>query len=145
MVYRAQNQSKQPPKTYGPNKHQQHESTTRVTTNNLSAGKLKEKKSGNHCYTRYSRNKMMLPLRINIFCCKTTIKPSGESPKIVNLCSKPLTERQINLLRRRLKFTPTPKPNTIELKSDIKEFSRKLLVNFSALKTRKLPRNKRNS
>ena len=54
----------------------------------------------------------------HIFCCKTTIKPSGESPKIINLCSKPLTERQINLLRRGLKFTPTPKPNTVELPLD---------------------------
>ena len=37
-----------------------------------------------------------------------------------------MTERQINLLRRGLKFTPTPKPNTAQLKCDIKEFSRKL-------------------
>ena len=42
-----------------------------------------------------------------------------------------MTERQINLLRRGLKFTPTPKPNTIELKSDIQEFTRKLrLIKF---------------
>ena len=42
-----------------------------------------------------------------------------------------MTERQINLLRRGLKFTPTPKPNTIELKSDIQEFTRKLrLIEF---------------
>ena len=42
-----------------------------------------------------------------------------------------MTERQINLLRRGLKFTPTPKPNTVELKSDIQEFSRKLqLIEF---------------
>ena len=41
---------------------------------------------------------------------------------MINLLSKQLTERQINLLRRRLKFTP--KPNTIELKSDIQEFTR---------------------
>ena len=37
----------------------------------------------------------------------------------------------MNLLRRGLKFTPTPKPNTIELKSDIQEFTRKLrLIEF---------------
>ena len=42
-----------------------------------------------------------------------------------------MTERQINLLRRGLKFTPIPKPNTVELKSDIQEFSRKLrLIEF---------------
>ena len=47
---------------------------------------------------------------------------------MINLSSKRLTERQINLLRRGLKFTPTPKPNTIELKSDIQEFTR--LIEF---------------
>ena len=42
-----------------------------------------------------------------------------------------MTERQINVLRKGLKFTPTPKPNTAELKSDIQEFSRKLrLIEF---------------
>ena len=45
---------------------------------------------------------------------------------MINLSSKPLTEKQINLLRRGLKFTPTSKSNTIELKSDIQEFTRKL-------------------
>ena len=52
---------------------------------------------------------------------------------MINLSSKPLTERQINLLRRGLKFTQTPKPNTIELKlkSDIQEFTHKLrLIEF---------------
>ena len=52
---------------------------------------------------------------------------------MINLSSKPLTERQINLLRRGMKFTQTPKPNTIELKlkSDIQEFTRKLrLIEF---------------
>ena len=52
---------------------------------------------------------------------------------------------QINLLRKRLRFTPTPKPNTIEVKSDIQEFTRKLrLIDFfhfenldSCLETRK--------
>ena len=53
------------------------------------------------------------------------------TPKIINLSSKPLTEKQINLLRSGLKFTPTPKPNNVELKSDIQEFTRKLrLIEF---------------
>ena len=51
------------------------------------------------------------------------------SPKIINLLSKLLTERQINLLRRGLKFTPAPKPNTVGLKSDIQEFTCKLRLN----------------
>ena len=40
--------------------------------------------------------------------------------------SKSFSERQINLLRRGLKFTPTSKRNAIELKSDNQEFIRML-------------------
>ena len=37
-----------------------------------------------------------------------------------------MTLNQINLLNRGLKFTPTPKANTIELKTDLHDFTRKL-------------------
>ena len=47
-------------------------------------------------------------------------------PKVVNLSSKILTEPQVSLLLKGLKFTPTPRSNQIELKTDIKEFCRKL-------------------
>ena len=93
-------------------------------------------------------NEMMLPARINIFYSKAPIKLTGErekvAPKIINCSSKPLTERHINLLKPGLKFTPTPKPNTTELKSDIQEFTRKLqLTEFFSSKNLDLPRSKR--
>ena len=41
-------------------------------------------------------------------------------PKIFNLSSKTLSRYQTNILLCGLKFTPTPKRNNIELKSNIK-------------------------
>jgi hypothetical protein len=42
-----------------------------------------------------------------------------------------LTKSEIKLLTKGLKFTPTPKSNHQELKTDIKEYMRKLrLVEF---------------
>ena len=72
---------------------------------------------------------MTLPARIKIFYSKATIKLTKRVkaiPKIINRPSKALTERQINFLRRGLIFTPTPKPNTITVKSYIQEFTRKV-------------------
>ena len=40
-------------------------------------------------------------------------------PKIINLSSKTLSRYKTNILLRRLKFTPTPERNNIELKSNI--------------------------
>ena len=40
--------------------------------------------------------------------------------------SRELSNEEIKLLERGLKFTPTPKQNRSELKTDIQEFSRKL-------------------
>ena len=40
-------------------------------------------------------------------------------PKIFNLPKKTLSRYQINILLHRLKFTPTPKHNIIQPKSDI--------------------------
>ena len=77
------------------------------------------------CYQRGSTFFISRPQSNRLDIVKVT-------PKINNLLSKPLTERKINLLRRGLKFTLTPKPNTIELKSDIQEFTRPLrLTEFS--------------
>jgi len=50
-------------------------------------------------------------------------------PKIFNLSKLTLSSGQINILLNGLKFTPTPKTNTIQLKSDIQDFSRKLRLN----------------
>ena len=47
-------------------------------------------------------------------------------PKIFNLSKKVLSQQHENVLRRGLKFTPTPLPNKIELKNDVQQFSRKL-------------------
>ena len=42
--------------------------------------------------------------------------------KIIILPYKPLTDKQINLLRKGIKFTPTKKTSEIEPKSGIQEF-----------------------
>ena len=46
--------------------------------------------------------------------------------KIVNLSSKELTEGQIKLLSKGLKFTPTPKKDMCEISADIQNFCTKL-------------------
>lgn len=53
--------------------------------------------------------------------------------KIINLSSVQLDTATVSLLRRGLKFTPTPNRNSVELSKDIREFSRnlKLLGFFS--------------
>ena len=53
-------------------------------------------------------------------------KPPLTEPKIINISSRDLMENKIRLLKRGLKFTPTPPRNTTELKADIHEFSQKL-------------------
>ncbi|CAB4033125.1 Hypothetical predicted protein [Paramuricea clavata] len=53
-------------------------------------------------------------------------QPPLTEPKIINISSRDLTVNEIRLLKRGLKFTPTPPQNTTELKADIHEFSRKL-------------------
>ena len=47
-------------------------------------------------------------------------------PKIFNLSSKALPRYQTNILLRSLKFTPTPKCNNIECKSNIQNYTRRL-------------------
>ena len=47
-------------------------------------------------------------------------------PKICNLSKKALSRYQVNILLRGLKFTPIPKRNVIQLKSDIHNYTRKL-------------------
>ena len=49
-----------------------------------------------------------------------------DKPKIFNLSNKVLSQQHVNVLRRGLKFTPTPLPNKIELKNDLQQFSRTL-------------------
>ena len=47
-------------------------------------------------------------------------------PKVINLSNRSMTESEIKLLSKGLKFTPTPNKNQQQLKSDIKCYTRKL-------------------
>lgn len=47
-------------------------------------------------------------------------------PHIINISSRDLTEIEIKLLEKRLKFKPTPQRNTTDLIKDTEEFCRKL-------------------
>ena len=47
-------------------------------------------------------------------------------PKILNLSKFPLRDVHVNLLSKRPKFCPTTKGSNLNLKSDFKEFTRKL-------------------
>ena len=46
--------------------------------------------------------------------------------KVINLSSTCLTDTQVRVLSKSLKFTPTPRRNTIEMENDIHNFTRKL-------------------
>ena len=64
----------------------------------------------------------------------TTITSTGElldnrsttKPKIINMSSRELSSNEIKLLKKGLKFTPIPRRNETELKTDIQEFGREL-------------------
>ena len=47
-------------------------------------------------------------------------------PKVINLSKKTLSDKEIELLKHGLKFTPTPNEDDTELQTDIKELCRKL-------------------
>ena len=47
-------------------------------------------------------------------------------PKMFNFSSKTLSRYQTTIFLRGLKFTPTPKRNNIELKSNIQNYTRRL-------------------
>ncbi|CAG2207068.1 unnamed protein product [Mytilus edulis] len=51
-------------------------------------------------------------------------------PRIINLSHRKLQLREINLLKRGLKFTPTPNEDKTQLWSDIDEFGRRLRINY---------------
>ncbi len=52
-------------------------------------------------------------------------------PKIINISSRNFQEHEIKLLKRGLKFCPTPSNNIPELQKDVQEFDRKLrLLDF---------------
>ena len=47
-------------------------------------------------------------------------------PQIINLTNLSLNQCQVSLLSRGLSFTPTPRPNIEELKTDISDFERRI-------------------
>jgi len=47
-------------------------------------------------------------------------------PIIINLSKHKLTDGEKSLLLKGLKFTPKPKPDTLELKTDVQKFCRRL-------------------
>ena len=47
-------------------------------------------------------------------------------PKVINLSSTCLADTQVRVLSKGLKFTPTPRRNTIEMEKDIHNFTHKL-------------------
>ena len=54
------------------------------------------------------------------------IKQTIIHPKVINLSSTCLADTQVRVLSKGLKFTPTPRRNTIEMEKDIHNFTRKL-------------------
>ena len=52
------------------------------------------------------------------------------SDEIINLSKRKLTDNEIKLLKRGLKFTPTPGEDKIQLGADIDEFCRRLRINY---------------
>ena len=88
----------------------------RKTTNKI---KLKQKQN----QEEYLQNKQQDQQITNVKKKETMTKP-----KIFNLSNKVLSQQHVNVLRRGLKFTPTPLPNKIELKNDVQQFSCKLYL-----------------
>ena len=57
---------------------------------------------------------------------QTSNKQTIIHPKVINLSSTCHTDTQVSVLSKGLKFTPTPRRNTIEMEKDIHNFTRKL-------------------
>ena len=60
--------------------------------------------------------------------------------KALDLTNLPYNKERINLLCRGFSFTLTPGPNEVELKIDLKEFSRKLRLHEFFLDTTQEPK-----
>lgn len=54
--------------------------------------------------------------------------PQNIKPKLINLSRRNLTHAEISLLSKGPKFCPTTKGNFLEIKADVKEFTRKLKI-----------------
>ena len=61
---------------------------------------------------------------MNCFYSNSIIEPTEQSKSYpTRFCQKALTKRETNLLKRGLKIISTRKPNTIEIKNDIQDFT----------------------
>ena len=61
-----------------------------------------------------------------------TSKALKDEPKVFNLSNRKLTEFEVILLSKGLKYTPTPHENNPKLKTDFKIYTRRLrLTEFS--------------
>ena len=74
-----------------------------------------------HSRSRINKSQPFLGGRVN-----TNHDSKPVDPKIINISSYNLTQAEINILKRGLKFTPTPNENVSELKVDTMSFTRKL-------------------
>jgi hypothetical protein len=54
------------------------------------------------------------------------VESKQPNPKIINLSKRDLSIKEIAVLERGLKFTPTPRADSVDLKKDTEEFCRKL-------------------
>ena len=114
------NQLKQRPETYGSNKHR---NTNQQTT---------EQQRGPPRRNKQESNQTTIIVPDTQERDDATSKdqhffiPRPQSKRLERGKVTPKTWKTIDFLRRGLKFTPTTKPNTIELKRDIQEFTSKL-------------------
>ena len=118
------NQSKQSMEKYGSNKHPPYKLAIHRATKSIPAKKPRRKQSSNYYCTWYSRTRWYYQQESTVFIARLQsnwLDRVKVTLKIINLLSKQLAERQINLLRRGLEFIPTPQLNIIELKSDIQK------------------------
>ena len=57
---------------------------------------------------------------------KASNTTTNKTPLVINMSNKTLTEAQISLLKKGLKFTPTPNPDPTQVEIDTKTFCRRL-------------------
>ncbi|CAG2199336.1 unnamed protein product [Mytilus edulis] len=77
-----------------------------------------------------SQHELRLRLRGDIPEGNSLTNTEKIHPRIINLSHRKLQLREINLLKRGLKFTPTPNEDKTQLGADIDEFGRRLRINY---------------
>ena len=110
----------------------------KTTTRNIWVKQTSQYKSTNHGTTKRTSAEKQRGKQTTIIAPDTQERddatskdqhffiPRPQSKRLERGKVTPKTWKTIDFLRRGLKFTPTTKPNTIELKHDIQEFTSKL-------------------